>query len=273
MSICLSTQLVQSSILASVRPRDPVNIIWRQLRLWEQWPIFWGFCCAHWISRWSLVCCQTMHQLSKCTCIVTFVIHFDERFSLRALLLIPVQPEHQHLIKQTASADCHKHQRVLYWFRHHKKVDDFYNSRETQRGQDKSREEPPQSLNPAAGVGQTTAERWRSGGLIWGRPVTSGLGVGERFDGCWGGVWRGCRRVQRGEGRIYALRTKNHVYEDKECVEAIHQDNVRLAQMTDGDLTHQQQNGHPKLAPLLNPHTCNQSGESTHWNMSYMNLE
>lgn len=222
----------------------------------------------------SLGRCQTIHR-SKCTCIVTFVIYFNVRFCLRALLLIPVQPEHQHLIKQTASADCHKHQRVLYWFRHHKKVDDFYNSREAQRGQDESREKPPQSLNPAAGVGQTTAERWRSGGLIRGRPVTGSLGVRERFDGCWGGggMWRGCRGVQGGEGRIYALRTQSHVYEDKECVEAIDQDDVRVAQMTDGDLTHQQQNGHPKLAPLLHPHTCNQSVENTHWNMSRVHLE
>lgn len=159
-----------------------------------------------------------MNQWSKCTCFVTFVIHFDERFSLRTLLLIPVQPEHQHLIKQTASADCHKHQGVLYCFWRHKKADDFHKSRETQRGQDKRREKPPQTLKPAAGVGQTTAERWRSGG----RPIPGSLGVGERFDGCWGGMWRGCRQVQRGEGRIYVPRTKSHVYEDKECVEAIH---------------------------------------------------
>lgn len=51
------------------------------------------------------------------------------------------------------------------------------------------------------------------------------------------------------------------VHEDVEGVEAVHQEDERVAQLADGHFTHQQQDGHYRSAPLLHTHSCEGDSE------------
>ena len=134
-------------------------------------------------------------------------------------------------MEQTTSIDHHQQQWVLNWLWPQEKVDDLYESRDTQRDQDEGRKEPPHSLNPAAGVGQTTGESWRSGRSIQADgAISGGLGAGERFKGQLCRIVKNFTRrrqsgIQKGERGASAvrLRSESQMYEDEKCVEAVHQ--------------------------------------------------
>lgn len=116
-----------------------------------------------------------VHQLSNETSVgdVTFVVHFKVRFGpcLLLLQLIPVQPDHQHLMQHTDSSDHHEQQGALHWVRVQGEAEDLHEVRETQRGEEESGDERPHGLNPAAGEGHTgglkppgQAPRWKFNG-------------------------------------------------------------------------------------------------------------
>lgn len=48
----------------------------------------------------------------------------------------------------------------------------------------------------------------------------------------------------------------HQVHEDVEGVEAVHQEDERVAQLADGHLARQQQDGHSQNAPPLRAHGC-----------------
>lgn len=48
----------------------------------------------------------------------------------------------------------------------------------------------------------------------------------------------------------------HQVHEDVEGVEAVHQEDERVAQLADGHLARQQQDGHSQKAPPLRAHGC-----------------
>lgn len=66
-------------------------------------------------------------------------------------------------------------------------------------------------------------------------------------------MWRS-RGFQRGERCFNCAcslrKRKSQVHEDEERVETIHQGDEGLTQLTDGDLAHQQQNGHSQHGPV-----------------------
>ena len=82
-------------------------------------------------------------MLSFLVC-VTSVMHFEARFSLclpvtlgpDILNLIPVQPEHYHLMEQADGADHHRQQGALHWVWCQNKTDDFHEVRDGERDQE-----------------------------------------------------------------------------------------------------------------------------------------
>ncbi|TNN44428.1 hypothetical protein EYF80_045382 [Liparis tanakae] len=86
-------------------------------------------------------------------------------------VLVPVQPDHQQLTKQTGGSDPHEQQRPPRGVRLQGEADDLHEVGETQKGQEEGRNESSQRLKPAAGEGHAAARR----------PLSPG--PGRRLDG------------------------------------------------------------------------------------------